>query len=104
MNVTSIPLHYYLALSSILFTIGVAGVLTRRNAIIVFMCIELMLNSVNLSLVAFSAFLGNPTGQILVFFVMTVAAAEAAVGLAIIIALFRNKQTVNIDEINIMKW
>ncbi|MBI4548331.1 MAG: NADH-quinone oxidoreductase subunit NuoK [Ignavibacteriae bacterium] len=101
---TGIALHHYLALSAILFTIGVVGVLTRRNAIIVFMCVELMLNSVNLSLVAFSAYLGNPTGQILVFFVMTVAAAEAAVGLAIIIALFRNKQTVNIDEINIMKW
>lgn len=104
MSFTSVPLNYYLALSAILFTIGVVGVLTRRNAIIVFMCIELMLNSVNLTLVAFSAFIGNPTGQILVFFVMAVAAAEAAVGLAIIIALFRNKQTVNIDEINIMKW
>jgi NADH-quinone oxidoreductase subunit K len=68
------------------------------------MSIELMLNSVNLSLIAFSSFLGDPTGQMLVFFVMTVAAAEAAVGLAIIIALFRNKQTVNIDEINILKW
>jgi NADH-quinone oxidoreductase subunit K len=100
----SIPLSYYLLLNAILFSIGMIGVLTRRNAIIVFMCIELMLNSVNLSLVAFSAFLGNPTGQILVFFVMAVAAAEAAVGLAIIIAIFRNKQTVNIDEINIMKW
>ncbi|MBI1805690.1 MAG: NADH-quinone oxidoreductase subunit NuoK [Ignavibacteria bacterium] len=98
------PLNYFVFLSAILFTIGVVGVLTRRNAIIVFMCIELMLNSVNLSLVAFSAFHGNTRGQILVFFVMAVAAAEAAVGLAIIIALFRNKQTVNIDEINIMKW
>ena len=78
--------------------------LTRRNAIIVFMCIELMLNSVNLTLVGFSSSMGNPRGQILVFFVMAVAAAEAAVGLAIIIALFRNKQTLNIDEINIMKW
>ena len=78
--------------------------LARRNAIIVFMSIELMLNSVNLSLVAFSAHLGDSTGQILVFFVMTVAAAEAAVGLAIIIALFRNKQTVNLDDINILKW
>jgi NADH-quinone oxidoreductase subunit K len=68
------------------------------------MCVELMLNSVNLSLIAFSQFIGNATGQILVFFVMTVAAAEAAVGLSIIIALYRNKQTVNIDEINIMKW
>ncbi len=104
MNVTAIPLSYYLGLSAILFTIGIVGVLTRRNAIIVFMCIELMLNSVNLTLVAFSAYLGNPGGQVLVFFVMAVAAAEAAVGLAIIIALFRNKQTVNIDEINILKW
>ncbi len=101
---TDIPLHYYLLLSAILFTIGVVGVLTRRNAIIVFMSIELMLNSVNLTLVAFSSFLGDPHGQMFVFFVMAVAAAEAAVGLAIIIALFRNKQTVNIDEINIMKW
>jgi NADH-quinone oxidoreductase subunit K len=101
---TMISLHYYLALSAALFTIGVVGVLTRRNAIIVFMCIELMLNSVNLTLVGFSAYLGNPVGQMLVFFVMTVAAAEAAVGLAIIIALYRNKQTVNIDEINILKW
>ena len=101
---TDIPLEHYLALSAILFSIGVAGVLSRRNAIIVFMCVELMLNAVNLTLVAFSAFLGNPAGQILVFFVMAVAAAEAAVGLAIIIALFRNKQTVRIDEINILKW
>ena len=99
-----IPLSYFLTLSAIFFVTGVVGVLTRRNAIIVFMSIELMLNSVNLTLVAFSAYLGNSTGQILVFFVMAVAAAEAAVGLAIIIALFRNKQTVNIDEINIMKW
>ncbi len=98
------PLSYYLALSAILFTIGVAGVLTRRNAIVVFMCVELMLNSVNLTLVGFSSFLGDSTGQILVLFVMAVAAAEAAIGLAIVIALFRNKQTVNIDEINILKW
>jgi NADH-quinone oxidoreductase subunit K len=99
-----VPLNYYLALSAILFSIGVVGVLTRRNAIIVFMSIELMLNSVNLTLVAFSSYLGNATGQMFVFFVLTVAAAEAAVGLSIIIALFRNKMTVNIDEINIMKW
>ncbi len=104
MTESTIPLDFYLALSAVLFTIGVIGVLTRRNAIIVFMCVELMLNSVNLTLVAFSSYLGNSTGQMLVFFVMTVAAAEAAVGLAIIIALFRNKQTVNIDEINILKW
>jgi NADH-quinone oxidoreductase subunit K len=87
-----------------MFVVGVAGVLTRRNAIIVFMSIELMLNSANLSLVAFSSFSGNPVGQLFVFFVMAVAAAEAAVGLAIIIALFRNKPTLNIDEINILKW
>jgi NADH-quinone oxidoreductase subunit K len=104
MSLDAIPLAYYLALSAILFTIGVAGVLTRRNAIIIFMSIELMLNSVNLTLVAFSSFLGTIQGQILVFFVMAVAAAEAAVGLAIVIALFRNKQTVDINEINIMKW
>lgn len=78
--------------------------MTRRNAIVVFMCIELMLNSVNLTLVAFSSYLGDATGQMLVFFVMVVAAAEAAVGLAIVISLFRNKQTVNIDDINILKW
>ncbi len=99
-----IPLTYYLALSAVLFTVGVVGVLTRRNVIIVFMCIELMLNSVNLTLIGFSAYWGDATGQILVFFVMVVAAAESTVGLAIIIALFRNKQTVNIDEINILKW
>lgn len=99
-----IPLNFYLALSALIFTIGVVGVLTRRNAIIVFMSIELMLNSVNLTLVAFSSFLGDATGQMLVFFVITIAAAEAAIGLAIIIALFRNKQTVNIDEINLLKW
>ena len=97
-------IQLYLYLSAILFMIGAVGVIARRNAIIVFMSIELMLNSVNLTLVAFSAFLGDVTGQILVFFVMTVAAAEAAIGLAIIISLFRNKQTVNLDEINILKW
>ena len=100
----SVTLNYYLALSAVLFAIGTTGVLTRRNAIVVFMCVELMLNSVNLTLVAYSSFLGNITGQVLVFFVMAVAAAEAAVGLAIVIALFRNKQTINIDEINILKW
>lgn len=98
------PLNFYLILSGLLFTVGVVGVLTQRNAIMIFMCVELMLNSVNLSLVAFSAFMDNPAGQILVFFVMAVAAAETAVGLAIIIAVFRNKLTVNIDEINILKW
>ena len=100
----TVPLPYYLVLSAALFVTGVAGVLTRRNAIVVFMCIELMLNAVNLTLVAFSSFLGDETGQTLVLFVMAVAAAEAAVGLAIVIALFRNKQTVDIDDINILKW
>ncbi len=101
---SSIPMEYYLILSAFMFAVGVTGVLIRRNAIVVFMCIELMLNAANLTLVTFSSYMGNPAGQIFVFFVMTVAAAEAAVGLAIIIAIFRNKLTVNIDEINIFKW
>jgi NADH-quinone oxidoreductase subunit K len=88
--------------SAVLFTIGVVGVLTRRNAIIVFMCIELMLNAVNLTFVAFAQVYGA-AGQVFVFFVMTVAAAEAAVGLAIIIALFRHRQTVNLSNINLLK-
>jgi len=99
-----IQIEFYLILSAFMFVTGVVGVLTRRNAIIVFMSIELMLNSANLTFVAFSSYLGNAIGQVFVFFVMTVAAAEAAVGLAIIIAIFRNKLTVNIDEINILKW
>lgn len=97
-------LNYYLLLSALLFSIGVVGVLIRRSAIIIFMCVELMLNAVNLSLVAFSAFLGNLSGQVFVFFVMTVAAAEVAVGIGIIIAVFRNRETINVDEINILKW
>jgi NADH-quinone oxidoreductase subunit K len=100
----AVPIEYYLILSAFMFIIGVTGVLIRRNAIIVFMSVELMLNSANLTLVAFSSYIGNSIGQLFVFFVMTVAAAEAAVGLAIIIAMFRNKMTVNIDEINILKW
>jgi NADH-quinone oxidoreductase subunit K len=99
----SIPLEYYLALSAVIFSIGALGVLTRRNAIIIFMCIELMLNAVNLTLVAFASFLGDAAGEIFVLFVMTVAAAEAAVGLAIILALFRNRQTVYLDEVNFMR-
>jgi NADH-quinone oxidoreductase subunit K len=99
-----ITITHYLVLSAILFTLGVVGVLTRRNAIIIFMCIELMLNAVNLSFVAFAHYLNSMQGQLFVFFTMTVAAAEAAVGLAIIVAVFRNKETVNIDDINIMKW
>ena len=91
-----------LALSAVLFTIGAVGVLTRRNAIILFMCVELMLNAVNLSFVALSTLYGA-AGQVFVVFVMTVAAAEAAVGLAIIIALFRHRQTVNLQQINLLK-
>ena len=97
-------LSWYLALSAVLFTIGAAGVIIKRNVIAMFMCIELMLNAVNLTFIAFSSFFQDVTGQLFVFIVMTVAAAEAAVGLAIVIALFRNKESVNIDEINILKW
>ncbi|MBL0333377.1 MAG: NADH-quinone oxidoreductase subunit NuoK [Chlorobiota bacterium] len=99
-----IQLWHYLTLSGILFVIGVIGVLTRRNAIVIFMCIELMLNSVNLTLIGFSKYLNDNSGQVLVLFVMTVAAAEAAVGLAVLLSLFRNKETVYLDEVNIMKW
>ena len=99
-----IPIEFYLIVSAMMFITGVVGVLTRRNAIIVFMSIELMLNSANLTFVTFSSYLGSAVGQVFVFFVMAVAASEAAVGLAIIIALFRNKQTLNLDEINILKW
>ena len=89
--------------SALLFTVGVVGVLTRRNALIVFMCVELMLNAVNLSFVALSRMHGGAQGQVFVIFVMTVAAAEAAVGLAIIIALFRHRQTVDLSNINLLK-
>jgi len=99
-----VPLSAYLVLSGILFTIGVIGFLIRRNTIVLFMSIELMLNAANLAFVAFSRHLNSMDGQIFVFFVMTVAAAEAAVGLAIIMAIFRTKETVNADEINLMKW
>lgn len=100
----NVSLEYYLILSGILFSIGTIGVLTRRNAIVIFMSIELMLNSVNLTLVSFSSFMGDVAGMVFVIFVMAVAAAEAAVGLAIVLALFRNKQTVYVDEVNILKW
>jgi NADH-quinone oxidoreductase subunit K len=98
-----VPLNWYLTLSSVVFTIGVFGFLTRRNIIIMFMSVELMLNAVNISLVAFSHYLQDMRGQILVFFIITVAAAEASIGLAIIIALFRNKATAHVDEMNEMK-
>ena len=94
----------YMILSATIFAIGVLGVLVRRNVLVMFMSIELMLNAVNLALVALSKQLGSLDGQVLVFLVMTVAAAEAAVGLAIIICLFRNKKSVNVDDFNLMKW
>ena len=97
-------LNSYLIVSAILFAIGTIGVLTRKNVIVVFMCIELMLNAVNLTFVAFSRHLGNLDGQVFVFFIMTVAAAEAAVGLALIIAFFNNKQSIDVDDVNLMKW
>jgi len=99
-----IPLSHYLGLSVILFAIGVLGVVIRRNAIVIFMCIELMLNAVNLTFVAIARSLSSLDGQVIVLLVMTVAAAEAAVGLAIIISIFRTKGTINVDEINLLKW
>ncbi|HJO90449.1 MAG: NADH-quinone oxidoreductase subunit NuoK [Chloroflexota bacterium] len=98
-----IPTSYYLALSAILFAIGVAGVLLRRNAIILFMAIELMLNSANLVFVAYSRQFGELDGQILVFFVMTVAAAEVAVGLALIVTIFRSKASIDVDDVSMLK-
>jgi NADH-quinone oxidoreductase subunit K len=97
------PTHYML-LSAALFMIGVVGVMVRRNIIIIFMSIELILNAVNINLVAFSSQLQNLTGQVFAIFVIAVAAAEAAVGLGIILAFYRNKETVNIDEMNLMRW
>ena len=99
-----IPLEYSLVLGALLFSIGVVGVLLRRNVIVVFMSIELMLNAVNLTLIAFSRYLNNVDGQLIVFFVMTLAAAEVAVGLAIIVAVYRNKESININDMNLMKW
>ena len=98
-----VPLEHVILLSIVIFSIGIMGVLFRKNAIIIFMSIELMLNAVNLSLVGFSRYYNSVDGQVFVFLVMTLAAAEVAVGLAIIVSLFRNKQTINIDEINILR-
>ena len=99
-----ITLNWYLALSAVLFVLGVLGVLVRRNVIVVLMSIELMLNAVNLTLVAVGQSMGDVAGQILVFFSIAVAAAEAAVGLAIVIALFRNQTTVDVTEVNLFKY
>ena len=99
-----VPLEYYLGLSAIIFAIGVIGVLIRRNLIVVLMSIELMLNAVNLTFVAFSNSLGSMDGQVIVFFVMAVAAAEAVVGLAIIISVFRHRQSLDPQEMQLLKW
>jgi NADH-quinone oxidoreductase subunit K len=99
-----VPISYYLVVSAILFTIGVLGVLTRRNAIVIFMCVELMLNAANLTFVAAARHLNQTNGQVFVFFVMVIAAAEVAVGLAIIVALFRNKETIDVDQVNLLKY
>ena len=98
-----VPTSYYIILSAILFTLGVTGVLLRRNAIIIFMSVELMLNSANLVFVAFARQFENLAGQVFVFFVMTVAAAEVAVGLALIVTIFRTKKSINVDEVNQLK-
>ena len=100
---TITPTHYVL-LSAALFMIGVFGVLTRRNIIVIFLSIELILNAVNINLMAFSLHWGNSAGQVFTIFVIAVAVAEAAVGLGIIFAFYRNKETINIDEMNLMKW
>ena len=100
---SAVTIDWYIVLSGILFVLGALGVLLRRNAIILFMSVELMLNSANLLFVAFARHLGDLDGQVLVFFVITVAAAEVAVGLALIVAIFRTKKSINIDEINLLK-
>ena len=100
----TVPLSYYLVLSSIVFLTGVIGVLLRRNIIVILLSVELMLNATNINFVAFSQFFHEVAGQVFVFFALTVAAAEVAVGLAIIIALYRAKSTINIDEFQLLKW
>lgn len=102
--IIGIPVQWYIYLSVALFCIGVLGVLFRRNAIIIFMCVELMLNAVNLLMVAFSRYFGDTSGQVFVFFVMVVAAAEVAVGLAILMMIFRNTKSTDIDTLNRLKW
>ena len=98
------PISYFLVLSGVLFSIGTVGVLLRRNALVIFMSVELQLNAVNLSLVAFSRQIGNLNGQVLAFFSMVVAAAEVVVGLAIIVALFRRRRTANVDDVHLLRW
>ena len=100
----TVPVSWYLVLAGVLFAIGVAGALTRRNGITILLSIELMLNSVNLTLVAYSRLLNDHTGQIIVLFVLAVAAAEAAVGLALFIALYRHRKTIDVNRMNLMRW
>jgi NADH-quinone oxidoreductase subunit K len=100
----SVPVSWYLLLAAGLFAVGTAGALTRRNGITIFLSIELMLNSVNLTLVAYSRLLGDHTGQLVVFFVLAVAAAEAAVGLALFIAVFRHRRTIDLNRVNLLRW
>jgi NADH-quinone oxidoreductase subunit K len=99
-----VPLEYYLGLSVALFALGAIGVLVRRNALVIFMCIEMMLNAVNLAFIGFADHFKGVDGQMFVFFVLTVAAAEVAVGLALIVAIFRNRATVYVDDLNLLKW
>jgi NADH-quinone oxidoreductase subunit K len=99
-----VPASSYLILSAILFALGVVGVLVRRNALVMFMSVEMMLNAVNLTLITYSRFLGDMTGQVLVLLVMAVAAAEVAVGLAIVISLYRHKETTDVDEMDLLRW
>jgi len=99
-----VPLHYYLGLSVALFALGVVGVLIRRNILVILMCIEMMLNAVNLAFISFADAFKAVDGQTFVFFVMTVAAAEVAVGLALVVAIFRHRATVYVDDLNILKW
>ncbi len=103
-SIQGVPLNHYIILSAIIFSIGVMGVLIRRNAIVIFMSVELMLNAVNLLLVAFSAYRGDASGQVFVFFIMALAAAEVAVGLAIITMIYRNTQSTDINVLNRLKW
>ena len=99
-----VPASYYLVLSAVLFTLGAVGVLIRRNALVMFMSVEMMLNAANLALITYSRFLENVDGQVFVLLVMAVAAAEVAVGLAIVVALYRHRQTADVDEIKTLKW
>lgn len=103
-NIQSVPLNHYIIFCAIIFSIGVIGVLTRRNAIVIFMSVELMLNAVNLLLAVFSVYRNDPSGQVFVFFIMALAAAEVAIGLAIIVMIYRNTKSLDINVLNRLKW